>query len=708
MQRKRLAVITARADDMEQKEILSGIAEAAFHADADVMVYSNLYNHWVEDEQLNFENIIYSLFQPQGFDGAIITAEAFMDISILDDIIHKLRKAKLPTVMIGGEQKGFESVLSDDAADMEVITDHLLSHHGFRNIDFLTGPIGNPVSHLRISGCKKAFEKHQIPFDNSKVHYGDFWNDSGEALAMRYLSGALPFPQAIICTNDYMAYGLCDKLTAAGISIPETLTITGYDYIGGRIYHHPTLTSYRRDRKKLGILAVNKLLGTDYFIDTGDRFVSGNTCSCGTNQSQLADEMNAERIGQYHTIMSSVAQFSGHLTLCRTLAEYTTVLKNFFYLLHGATALYLCLDKAWNNSSYEGNELICYEIKEKINNILPERFHKSILFPALSKERTHPEIFYFSPIHFQTRLFGYTVLSYDYPTGYDFSFRDFNKTVTNTLEFLRMKNDISYLKQCQRASSLYDSLTGFYNLREFKQIVEATKENCFLQAVKLCFSLDGEFLYGENFRNDVIALIAKTIKHTYTEHEIFCRANETTFLILCKAEKKNFMEKLKVLLHHAIYENYKEAQVILNYACLDEVLSENSVELLCRNIELQAEKHRELLEKKKQQPHYADLSHLRTTLMAAPHKALSLSEASRKLCISEGYFRSIYKQYFDISYNQDCINAKLLKACYLLCATSMSIYAISVNCGYHDEKFFARQFKQNIGCSPMKYRKKMG
>lgn len=49
MYKKRIAVIMARADDNDQKEILCGIAEAAFAADADTVVYSNIYNHWVED-----------------------------------------------------------------------------------------------------------------------------------------------------------------------------------------------------------------------------------------------------------------------------------------------------------------------------------------------------------------------------------------------------------------------------------------------------------------------------------------------------------------------------------------------------------------------------------------------------------------------------------------------------------------------------------
>lgn len=76
-----IAVITARADDRTQKDIIYGIAEAAFAADTDVVVFSNIYNHWIRDEFLNFENVIYDFFDPSGFDGVIVTAEAFLDIS---------------------------------------------------------------------------------------------------------------------------------------------------------------------------------------------------------------------------------------------------------------------------------------------------------------------------------------------------------------------------------------------------------------------------------------------------------------------------------------------------------------------------------------------------------------------------------------------------------------------------------------------------
>ncbi len=694
MTRKRIGVITARADDPEQKEILCGIAEAMLCADADTVIYSNIYNHWVDDTTLNYENIIYSLFDPRHFDGAIITYEAFRDISILDEVVEKLKKSKLPTVIIGGELAEFKSVYSDDETDMELMTEHLISH-GFTDIDILTGFKGDKTAERRAHGCKKAFEKYHIPFDESKLHYGDFWNTSGEALARQYINGELPLPQAVICTNNYMAFGLCDTLLSAGISIPEKISVAGYDYTGERTYHLPFLTTMRRNRRKLGHDAVNILLGCEYSAEDKDRFISGDSCPCGVIMSQLSDELYAERISQYQTMTSSVAQFSSRLATCKTLAEYTATLSEFFYLLYSTENMHLCLDSEWGSEKFSGEEYLCCKVGANEVCGIPERFSAHELPPVFSEKCG---VYYFSPLCFQTRFFGYTVLRYSYPMGYDFSFRNWNKTVADTLEFLRMKNDIHYLTQCQRASSLYDSLTGFYNLREFRQITEEIP-NCLMYAIKLSFVADGEFLYGENYSSDIISATAGAIKKFCINHEICCRAYDDTFFILSKNSDDMFAERLEILLFNAL-SPFDERQVVVSVV----KHYKGTIDELYKMVVVQSEQDSSVVKERMNMQHYSALHELRKRLITEPHKQLSLSEASRKLCVSEGYFRSIYRECFGVSYNQDCINARLMKACYLLLTTAMSIYAVALNCGYNDEKFFARQFGKYKGCSPMKYR----
>lgn len=694
MPRRRIAVITARADDAEQKEIICGIAEAALNADADVAVYSNIYNHWVDDECLNFENVIYSLFDPSCFDGAIITAEAFRDISVISEVVERLKKIKLPTVVIGGEIDGFESVYSDDEADMESIAEHLITVHGYTDIDILTGTENDPVSRRRADGCRRAFEKHGIFFDEKKLHYGSFWNDSGEELARRYISGELPFPQALICASDNMAYGFCDALAAAGVSVPDKVAVIGYDYTGGRIYHYPLLTTYRRNRRRMGADAVNIILGTEYRTKDRDFMIYGNTCPCGMSRGQLTDELQKERIGQYHAMMSNVAQFSSRLTMCRTLAEYTSVLSEYRYLLHDADKLYLCLDAAWSTAAYNGEELLCCDTD---SDAAPVRYKGPV--PVLLEEREKASLFFFSPLCFQTRLFGYTVLSYRYPTGYDFSFRDWSKTVADTLEFLRMKNDIHYLKQCQRESSLYDSLTGFYNLREFRQIVASVGESCILHAVKLSFLSDGEFVYGENYRSDIISAAAGAIKKSCIRHEICCRADDDVFLILCKEDGEILTERVRIMLHNALCGSYDERQVLVS-----RVTGTGTVGQVFGDVVEKSRQDMAALAERSSMQHYSMLLDIRNAVMKSPETSPALSQAAKRLCVSEGYFRAVYKQCFGVSYTQDCIGARVLKACYLLMTTAMSVYAVAVSCGYDDEKYFARQFRQYTGYSPVQYR----
>lgn len=712
MPRKRIAVITARADDSEQKTILGGIAEAAFFMNADVAVFSNIYNHWVSDELLNFENHIYDFFQSEHFDGVIITAEAFMDLSILDTMFKRIKAAGIPAVIIDGEEEGFLSVTSDDEADMQKTAEHLITVHGLTQIDILTGFADTPVSHARVSGCRKAFEAHGIPFDESHVYYGNFWNDAGEKLAERYLSGELPMPQAVICTNDYMAYGLCDALSAAGVQIPDKITVTGYDHTDGRIYHYPVLTTYRRNRRRMGAEAVGLLLSSECILPAEeDGLLCGNTCSCGVNSAQLNEEIRTARTGQYHTVMSSVAQFTSRLTLCRTLAEYTAVLKEFFYLLHGAAGLYLCLDKAWNSADYKGETFFCCDISETLCSDVPVYFGRDTLLPALMEEREKPMMFYFSPLCFQTRLFGYTALAYEYPQCYDFSFRDWNKTVANTLEFLRMKNDIHYLTQCQRVSSLYDSLTGFYHLHEFRKMIEIAgaelSGDCFLYAVKLNFSADGEYLYGENHRSDIISATARAVKQSAGNHEICCRAAEDMFLILCRSEDDRlFSDKLKVMIHQALSGKYDENHVVVTYAEYTGKADAKAVDTVCHNAEQIADETLELLKQRQKLPHYRTLLALRSNIQKKPNDAPSTKDVCKKLCVSDGYFRVTYKKCFGVSYVQDCIYARIMLACFLLCTTAMSIYAIAQKCGYTDEKYFARQFRQSTGYSPVQYRER--
>ena len=88
---------------------------------------------------------------------------------------------------------------------------------------------------------------------------------------------------------------------------------------------------------------------------------------------------------------------------------------------------------------------------------------------------------YFSPLFFAKRTMGYVVLSYNGVFTYEPIFRNWAKTVSNGLEFLRMKTDIQYYIACQNISDTYDSVTGLYHKTGFrsqlKQVLSASRNS---------------------------------------------------------------------------------------------------------------------------------------------------------------------------------------------------------------------------------------
>ena len=69
-----------------------------------MVVFSNIYNHWIRDEFLNFENVIYDFFDPSGFDGVIVTAEAFLDISTMS-LAEEIRQLRSKVKRLNKENK---------------------------------------------------------------------------------------------------------------------------------------------------------------------------------------------------------------------------------------------------------------------------------------------------------------------------------------------------------------------------------------------------------------------------------------------------------------------------------------------------------------------------------------------------------------------------------------------------------------------------
>ncbi len=67
-------------------------------------------------------------------------------------------------------------------------------------------------------------------------------------------------PTCIIFPDDFSALGGCNALTEAGLSIPEDISVMGYDGIYLSRVVKPPLVTYQQNTKSLGRLAADKLI----------------------------------------------------------------------------------------------------------------------------------------------------------------------------------------------------------------------------------------------------------------------------------------------------------------------------------------------------------------------------------------------------------------------------------------------------------------
>lgn len=735
MQKKRLAfgVVAAQASDIEQRRIMQGIIEQSRLQNIDTVVISNIYNpdtnFFTVDRKI--ENSIYDLLSSHGLDGIIIISEAIQNPELQNHIKEKLaERPDLPVIVIGAPDADFllpqfEVINTDDISDIEEITDHLIEKHGFTDIEIINGPSGAEASSMRTEGYRRSLEKHGIAFDSGKVIEGNFWMNSGQELAKQYADGIRPMPQALICANDYMAYGLLDEFSEKNIKVPDDITVIGYEHILQRMYHYPVLTTYQRNRNELGAEAVkilySKIQHRKYPVSSSlrGRFIFGDTCGCGLCSSEYNKELKAEKTEQQYRFFNLFSDFAERLTACKSMSDYVTALSNFTYMVREIDAMYLCLFEDWYNTSPDGNVttvMNCYTIKNDFTNEYKTSFVIKNDVSSILSYCSEPCAYYFNPLFFDDRYFGYIVTVYQNPDTYDSIFRNWLKTVSNTLEMLRMKNDISYLTQCQGLSRLHDSSTGMYNRTGFENAVRRAISSSPKDTRLLLLILKTE-LFSENIHFDNQETKHKTVKEitdiikslSVNKNELCGRISENTYIFALPGNySDDFCSLLKdklicLLLHATSYINEYGTD---SFVCITETfpVKDFDYEKVTNGLLDKINSDIALKTSRQSAPHYSEFQKLRNKIYLNPSETYLSDEICQKLCLSTGYFRNIYKKYFDISYHQDCIRSKISMAKFLLCTTSMSITAIASKCGYEDEKYFMRLFQQNTSYTPNRYR----
>ncbi|CUH68908.1 HTH-type transcriptional repressor CytR [Thalassovita autumnalis] len=150
------------------------------------------------------------------------------------------------------------SVRSDNAFGARAVIRHLYDL-GHRKIAHITGPKGNVLTRIRRETMLEERNRLGLPTREDWVIRGDFSLESGHAAAAK-IAAMAERPTAVFCASDMVAIGLISGLREAGLSVPEDVSVVGFDDIEMAAFASPPLTTIRQDRRTLGTRAADRLL----------------------------------------------------------------------------------------------------------------------------------------------------------------------------------------------------------------------------------------------------------------------------------------------------------------------------------------------------------------------------------------------------------------------------------------------------------------
>jgi LacI family transcriptional regulator len=184
---------------------------------------------------------------------AMMTSE--MDVGL----IKELSRRNVPIVFMDVGQVGprMSHVAMDYGNGVRQAVDHVVQL-GHRQIAFITGPLELHSARTRHQAFVDGMRHHGVALDRKLIREGTHTAEGGEK-AMKELLKLSRLPTAVVCSNDWTAIGALHAIHAAGLQVPQDISLVGFDDIPLSSYITPSLTTVRMSARDVGSTAFQAL-----------------------------------------------------------------------------------------------------------------------------------------------------------------------------------------------------------------------------------------------------------------------------------------------------------------------------------------------------------------------------------------------------------------------------------------------------------------
>ena len=245
---KAIGCVVSSIADPFVAQVISGVYEAATQNG-----YALLLANSNTDPEREIEAVLS--FQDRRVDGILVVASR-----VGDRYGAHLASIHLPIVLINNQHSAthIHSLMIDNVGAAQEATRHL-AEIGHRRIAYLGSTAGQFSDEERLQGYRLTVNGFGLPENPDLVVYGDGTPKGGEQ-AMNELLALPDRPTAVFCYDDLLALGAYQAIHAAGLVIPQDISVVGFDDVFFAPYTVPPLTTMRQPMLSMGKDAMERLV----------------------------------------------------------------------------------------------------------------------------------------------------------------------------------------------------------------------------------------------------------------------------------------------------------------------------------------------------------------------------------------------------------------------------------------------------------------
>ena len=189
---------------------------------------------------------------------------AIMTSELDPRLVQLLKRRGVPIVFLDTGRVGpnISNILIDYVSGIEQAIEHLTSL-GHKRIGFVSGPPNLASAQTRSDAFALSLKKKGLSLSADYMQTGNHRIDGGQSAMANLLKLPQP-PTAVMGSNDLTAIGMMREIRAAGLQVPEDISVLGFDDIEISNFLQPPLTTIRVPRAEIGVSAFNALYAANH------------------------------------------------------------------------------------------------------------------------------------------------------------------------------------------------------------------------------------------------------------------------------------------------------------------------------------------------------------------------------------------------------------------------------------------------------------